>query len=155
MYLVDRTTRLVRGFLLSYGPEAVKRRIWEQQYSGPKWEFRDHTSDDRLYAHLEQHARKGSILDLGCGSGNTAAEVADSAYASYVGVDISEVALKKAMRRSRECGRENKNRFVRADFLAWKPTPDEQFDVILFRESDVFRPRAKGESTPWSATRNT
>jgi Methyltransferase domain len=51
------------------------------------------------------------------------------------------------MRRSRECGRENKNRFVRADFLAWKPTPAEQFDVILFRESMYFVPVQKVKDT--------
>jgi SAM-dependent methyltransferase len=147
LYLVERTIRFTRGFLLSYGPEAIKRRIWEEQYSGPKWEFRDHSSGDRLYGHLEEHARRGSILDLGCGSGNTAAELADSAYETYVGVDISEVALKKALRRTRECGRESKNRFVRADFLAWKPTPAEQFDVILFRESMYFVPVQKVKDT--------
>jgi len=143
LYLVDRTIRFVNGFLLSYGPESVKRRIWEKQYSGPKWLFRDHTTGDRLYAHLEQHAQHGSILDLGCGSGNTAAELADAAYQSYIGVDISEVALEKARQRSRECGREIKNQFVRADFLAWRPAPSQQFDVILFRESMYFVPVQK------------
>ena len=143
MYLVDRMIRLINGFLLSYGPESVKRRIWEKQYSGPKWLFRDHTTGDRLYSHLEQHAHHGNILDLGCGSGNTAAELADSAYECYIGVDISEVALEKARTRSRECGREDKNQFVRADFLAWNPDPSQQFDVILFRESMYFVPVQK------------
>jgi len=143
LYLFDRSIRFVNGFLLSYGPEAIKRRLWEKQYSGPKWLFRDHTSGDRLYLHLEKHARHGNILDLGCGSGNTAAELADSAYESYVGVDISETALEKARNRSRECGRENKNQFIRADFLTWKPVFSQKFDVILFRESMYFVPVQK------------
>ncbi len=143
LYLVEATIRLVNGFLLSYGPQSIKRRMWEKQYRGPKWLFRDNTSGDRIYAHLETHARKGRILDLGCGSGNTAAELADPAYESYVGVDISEVALEKARKRTQECGREGKNRFVRGDFLAWQPAPAEQFDVILFRESMYFVPMQK------------
>lgn len=141
MYIVDRSMRLFRGFLLSYGPQPVKRRIWEREYSGPKWHFRDNTSGDCLYAYLEEHAKNGSILDLGCGLGNTAAEIRDSAYQSYVGVDISEVALEKARSRSRECGREGKNDFVRADFLDFQPS--QKFDVILFRESMYFIPVQK------------
>jgi SAM-dependent methyltransferase len=135
LYLVDRTIQFVRGFLLSYGPQVVKRHVWDREYRNNMWQFRDHTTGDCVYRHLESHARHGSILDLGCGSGNTATELAESAYASYLGVDISEAALEKASVRSKEVGRAEKNQFARADFLDWQPSEPEQFDVILFRES--------------------
>jgi SAM-dependent methyltransferase len=133
LYIVKRSLGFVRGFLLSYGPRAIKRRVWEKEYSEDKWNFADNTVGDCVYGHLERHAANGSILDLGCGSGNTATELAASAYQTYVGVDISETALGKATRRTEECARQNKNRFVCGDFLAHVPT--ERFDVILFRES--------------------
>lgn len=123
----------MRGFLVSYGPRVIKRRVWDKEYSENKWYFADNTVGDCVYSHLERYAANGSILDLGCGSGNTATELAPSAYQTYVGVDISETALEKARRRTRESGRQGKNRFVCADFLAYEPTG--QFDVILFRES--------------------
>jgi 2-polyprenyl-3-methyl-5-hydroxy-6-metoxy-1,4-benzoquinol methylase len=134
LYLVDRTIRFVRGVLLSYGPQGIKQRVWDREYRRNMWQFRDHTAGDCVYPHLESHTHHGSILDLGCGSGNTATELSDAAYASYLGVDISEAALEKASTRTKESGREEKNRFARADFLEWQP-PSEQFDVILFRES--------------------
>ncbi len=145
MYIVDRTARFVRGFLLSYGPTNIKRRFWDKEYSAEKWSFAYNTVGDCVYSHLEKHAAGGSILDIGCGSGNTATEMAETAYQGYLGVDISEAALAKARRRSQECGRQDKNRFECGDFLAYVPTG--QYDVILFRESMYHVPLGKVKAT--------
>lgn len=133
MYIARRVVTFVQGFLASYAPSSVKKRIWDKDFSGGKWDFIDDTAGDCIYPHLEKHAHGGDILDLGCGPGNTANELANEAYRSYIGVDISEVALEKAAKRTRENGRADKNSFVNSDFLGYTPTRD--FDVVLFRES--------------------
>jgi SAM-dependent methyltransferase len=133
MYIARRVVTFVQGFLASYAPSSVKKRLWDKDFSGGKWDFIDDTAGDCIYPHLEKHARGGDILDLGCGPGNTANELANDSYRNYIGVDISEVALEKAVKRTRESGRAGKNNFVRSDFLGYAPTQD--FDVILFRES--------------------
>jgi len=132
MHIVDRTARFVRGFLLSYGPTNVKKRFWDKEYSEEKWAFAYNTVGDCVYPHLERYTADASILDIGCGSGNTSTEMAGT-YRSYLGVDISEAALAKARRRSQECGRGDKNSFACADLLTY--VPPGQYDVILFRES--------------------
>jgi SAM-dependent methyltransferase len=144
MYIVDRTARFVRGFLLSYGPTSLKRRFWDKEYSEEKWSFAYNTVGDCVYPHLERHTANGNVLDIGCGSGNTATEMADT-YCSYLGVDISEAALAKARRRSQECGRVEKNSFECGDFLTYVPT--DQYDVILFRESMYHVPLGKVKET--------
>jgi 2-polyprenyl-3-methyl-5-hydroxy-6-metoxy-1,4-benzoquinol methylase len=144
MYIVDRTARFVRGFLLSYGPTNLKKRFWDKEYSEEKWSFAYNTVGDCVYPHLERHTANGSILDIGCGSGNTATEMADT-YRSYLGVDISEAALAKARRRSQECGRGEKNSFEYGDFLTYVPAG--QYDVILFRESMYHVPLGKVKET--------
>jgi 2-polyprenyl-3-methyl-5-hydroxy-6-metoxy-1,4-benzoquinol methylase len=144
MYIVERTARFVRGFLLSYGPSNIKKRFWDKEYSEEKWAFAYNTVGDCVYSHLEKHAANATILDIGCGSGNTATEMAPI-YQSYLGVDISEAALAKARRRSQECGRGEKNRFETGDFLAYVPTG--QYDVILFRESMYHVPMGKVKAT--------
>lgn len=133
MYFVRRTRTFLEGFLKSYGPSNIKRLLWDKEFSGTKWDFIDNTVGDCIYPHLEKYARNGSILDLGCGPGNTANELASSAYRSYVGVDISEAALAKAVSRTQESGRTDKNSFARSDFLGYAPM--QEFDLILFRES--------------------
>jgi SAM-dependent methyltransferase len=128
-----RTLTFVRGLLLSYGPMKVKKALWNSEFSGNKWDFIDETSSDCVYVDLEKYARGGDILDLGCGPGNTANELAESAYRTYIGVDISESALAKGLKRTNKNGRAGKNSFVCSDFLSYTPTGE--FDVILFRES--------------------
>jgi SAM-dependent methyltransferase len=133
MYIVQRALTFTRGFLLSYGPTKIKKALWDKEFSSNKWNFIDDTASDCIYAHLEKHARGGDILDLGCGPGNTANELAENAYTTYLGVDISESALAKGVRRTKENGRADKNSFVCSDFLSYMPP--RKFDVILFRES--------------------
>jgi SAM-dependent methyltransferase len=133
VYIVQRTMVFVQGFLSSYGPSSIKKLLWDRDFSGNKWDFIDNTVGDCIYPHLERYARNGSILDLGCGPGNTANELNPSVYQSYVGIDISEVALAKAVKRTQENSRAEKNSFVCSDFLGYRPT--QEFDVILFRES--------------------
>ena len=145
MYIATRVLGLVQSGLKSYGPSNIKRLLWDTEYASDKWNFADNTIGDCVYAHLERHAANGSILDLGCGSGNTANELAEHAYQQYVGADISEVCLNKARQRSKATGRENKNRFVFGDFLTYVPT--QQFDVILFRESMYHVPMGKIKQT--------
>jgi SAM-dependent methyltransferase len=118
---------------MSYGPTSIKKRLWDREFSGTKWNFLDNTVGDCIYPHLEKYSKNGSILDLGCGPGNTANELAANAYTTYVGVDISEAALAKAVARTEKNGRADKNSFACSDFLGYAPT--QKFDVILFRES--------------------
>jgi 2-polyprenyl-3-methyl-5-hydroxy-6-metoxy-1,4-benzoquinol methylase len=145
MKIAQRIIGFTQSALKSYGPSSIKRFLWNREYSGDKWNFADHTIGDCVYSHLERHAAHGSILDLGCGTGNTSTELAANAYSLYVGVDISEACLTKARNRAREAGRADKNHFDCGDFLSYAPA--QQFDVILFRESMYHVPMGKIEST--------
>jgi 2-polyprenyl-3-methyl-5-hydroxy-6-metoxy-1,4-benzoquinol methylase len=144
MYLVGRSVRFLRGCLASYAPSSIKKVFWDREFSRGNWDFLDDTRGDCIYRHLERHAGNGCILDLGCGPGNTANELASTAYRKYVGLDISEAALEKARRRTEANGRSEKNSFVQGDFLSYTPT--QQFDVILFRESLYHVPMGKIKS---------
>lgn len=145
MYITERVQTLMRGFMKSYGPTRIKKRLWDEEFSGTHWDFINDTAGDCVYPHLERYAHGGSILDLGCGPGNTANELAVGAYRTYVGVDISEAALEKAVARTERNGRADKNHFEVADFISYEPR--EQYDVILFRESMYHVPLGKVKAT--------
>lgn len=141
MRSLKRLPRVAYNFLKAYGPTSFKKYSWDKEYLAEKWHFADNTAGDCVYPYLEKYLRNGRILDLGCGSGNTSTELTYSVYQSYVGVDVSDAALNKARKRSRACGRDNKNQFVCSDFFSYQPTGE--FDVILFRESLYHIPPAK------------
>ena len=133
MYIIQRSHQFLEGLLKSYAPANIKRLLWNKEFSGGKWDFIDNTAGDCVYSHLEKYAQNGSILDLGCGPGNTANELEATSYRTYLGVDISEACLAKAIKRTKENGRADRNSFAQSDFINYVPT--QQFDVILFRES--------------------
>jgi SAM-dependent methyltransferase len=136
---------MLRNAVANYGPSILKEALWDREYSAGKWYFNDNTAGDCLYPHLEKFAQNGSILDIGCGSGNTANELAATAYGTYLGVDISDAALEKARSWSEANGRVEKNQFARADMLEY--VPSQRFDVILFRESLYLVPLGKVKVT--------
>jgi SAM-dependent methyltransferase len=133
MNFAKRSANFVTSVIKQYGPSGLKKFLWDKEFSSTKWDFMDDTSADCIYPFLEKYAHNGNILDLGCGPGNTANEMAENVYQSYVGVDISQAALDKGVKRSLENGRTAKNSFVNSDFLGYNTT--QQFDIILFRES--------------------
>ena len=133
MNIVKRALFTPYNYLLRHAPSKLKKFCWDKEHGSGKWDFIDDTQGDCVYLYLEKYSANGAILDLGCGPGNTANELATTAYRAYVGVDISSVTLRKARERSQKCNRADKNRFVNSDILSYQPT--ENFNVILFRES--------------------
>jgi SAM-dependent methyltransferase len=71
------------------------------------------------------HAGVRTILELGCGTGNDAARLADAGY-SVTAADLSGEAVDQA--RARHGSRA---RFVVADITQRLPFPDEGFDAVM------------------------
>jgi SAM-dependent methyltransferase len=132
VYVAKRVVHYSTGLFLRYGPSGLRKTFWDKEFSSGKWSFADDTSGDVVYPHLEKYVGHGSVLDLGCGQGGTAVELT-APYGRYVGVDISEVALRRAREKVANAGLTSRASFACSDFLAFNP--DEKFDVILFRES--------------------
>jgi SAM-dependent methyltransferase len=133
MRLVQRVRNNVRAWLQTFGTQKTKKALWDNEFAEGKWSFLDETSGDFIYSFVEKWAHGGSILDLGCGSGNTANELSPGAYKKYTGVDISSIAIERATTRSACNARSHKANFVQSDIVTYVPT--EEFNVILFRES--------------------
>ncbi len=81
---------------------------------------------------FERHSPgKGSVLDLGCGTGEITARLAEKfPQATLVGVDLEEQHLERARSRCAEFGA--RVRFEFGDALALA-LPDAQFDLVVCR----------------------
>ena len=133
MKLAQQARSRARALLQIYGTRRMKEALWDADFAAGKWACLDETPGDVVYSLIDKWAHGGSILDLGCGSGNTANELRPGAFRKYIGVDISSIALEKAKARSASTGRSEKVHFVHSDISTYVPT--EEFNVILFRES--------------------
>lgn len=139
-----------RDLLQTHGSSKTKQRLWDEEFSNGRWDILDTTTDDCVYERIERWAKGGSILDLGCGSGNTANELEIGAFREYIGVDISESALSKARARTEGNGRASKCQFLQGDVVKYVPT--QKANVILFRESIYYikRPQVKAVLTRYA-----
>src|SRR4051812_24631879 len=110
-----KLTNVLRAVRQQWGTFETKHKLWDSEYGSGRWDHCAETPEARVYAYIEKYARSGDILDLGCGLGNTANEINGARYRNYIGVDVSDVALKRGAARSEANGRGAKNRFVLAD----------------------------------------
>src|SRR5260370_34756182 len=100
MHATQKMRNVIRGLLQRYASANVKRYLWDNEYRRGWWNCLDVMADDCLYPSVEKHAKNGSILDLGCGPGTTGNELNAAKYLFYTGVDISDVAIDKARKRT-------------------------------------------------------
>lgn len=138
MYLIDRLGAIARRILLERGGARIKEHIWNREFSGGRWTCLEDTVGDCVYQFVEKYCNGGSILDLGCGSGNTGVELDGTRYDVYTGIDISRVAIRTAMDRARSAGRIDKNKYFQSDIVEYTPT--RRHNVILFRDSIYYVP---------------
>jgi SAM-dependent methyltransferase len=138
MSIIEKLRNILRGRLKAWAPMATKRKVWNREFAEGRWDYIDHTEGDCIYDYVAKYCRRGSILDLGCGSGNTGNELDAECYADYEGVDISDIAVQRASLRTKLNGRSGKNRYFQSDISAYVPT--RKHDVVLFRESIWYIP---------------
>ena len=136
--LAGEVRNILRGVLQAYGTSNVKRHLWNREFSRGRWDCLDRTPGDCVYPYLEKYAANGSMLDLGCGSGSSGNELDQTKYRLYTGVDVSDVAIAKARRRTEENGRTAQNCYLQSDIFSYVPT--QQYHVILFRDSIYYIP---------------
>jgi SAM-dependent methyltransferase len=138
------TTHILNAVLKRWGGTSTKQRIWDDEYRSGKWNHLDPSARvevqrDLIYEALDRYSQGASILDLGCGTASTAIEL-KSDYASYLGVDISEIAIAQARQAvDRHSRLRHKARFAVSDILRF--LPEGEFGVILFRECLYYFPR--------------
>nr|AGZ94243.1 SAM-dependent methyltransferase [Kitasatospora sp. NRRL F-6133] len=118
-----------------WAPSAVRRWLWEREYTSGRWDYLDGGDDPLPTALVRKYARGGRILDLGCGTSANLRLDADG-YSFYLGVDISPDAIERARRLGRPA-----SEFEVADVTTFRPPG--RFDLVLLREVVYYLPAAR------------
>lgn len=140
-HLTTKIRNIMRRGVLQWGGVKFKKYIWNDEFLKGRWDCLRNTPGDCVYKYIEQYCNKGSILDLGCGSGNTGNELDINQYSTYTGVDVSSVAIQFALERTKANDRSKKNNYCQSDIYTY--TPCQKYNVILFRESIYYLPLNK------------
>lgn len=81
---------------------------------------------------VETFARNGKIISFGCGADDIIFHINPELYTSYVGIDISEVAIEKASLKASKLGLK-KCKFSVENMINWPG--DEDITLIILQES--------------------
>lgn len=114
------------------GDIPVSKNEWEAQYSGGQWAYMRDLDELTRYSITEGYFKHikwgGSLLDVGCGEGIFQQLLTPGCYSKYVGIDLSEVAIKRA-----SANEDERTFFICANALTY--IPDEKYDAIIFNET--------------------
>ena len=114
------------------GPRSCRWR-WNDQYRRGFWKYlrAPESRNQAITEFIAEHARGGGIVELGCGEGTLICTVDPVVYSSYLGLDISDVAIEEAIERTSRLGL-NKCRFDRMNMEDWVGGRD--ISVVIFEE---------------------
>lgn len=107
----------------------VNKLLWDYEYSKGEWDFLRSNEMTRLNATkelLRKNVQNGNILEIGCGEGVFYSHVLDLDFASYEGIDVSEVAINKIAKTESAA-------FFTADMEVYVPK-NAPFSVIILNE---------------------
>ncbi|HEY0511163.1 MAG TPA: class I SAM-dependent methyltransferase [Thermoanaerobaculia bacterium] len=131
--LSDRLAARVRAWetATGRGDAPLGKEAWEEQYRQGGWEFMRRLDEVARYSVIAgylHHLRPGgSVLDVGSGEGLLADHLRPLGYSRYLGVDLSETAIRQAAGRA-----DATTAFAAADAESYAP-PD-RWDAIVFNE---------------------
>ena len=111
----------------------LRRCSFNEYYKSGGWDRLDSSHSSEIVEVVERYARKGRILDMGCGTGILASRLADESFSYYRGVDASSEAVGPARKRASE-----KIDFEIGDIQRYECC--DEFDCIVFEESLYYVP---------------
>ena len=129
--MIQRLKRLlsVRGIhylVTRFGWKKLRSLSFDGKFQRGDWNFNNESPD--FVALIEKYCSKGKILALGCGTAPISSVLDPASFEAFVGVDLSNEAIKLASQRSTE-----KIRFETGDMTKYNFT--RKYDVILFSNS--------------------
>ncbi|KAH9975331.1 S-adenosyl-L-methionine-dependent methyltransferase [Lactifluus volemus] len=145
---IDNYTDVVDGYytnvteLYEYG--------WAQSFHFPRFykgeAFAASLARHEHYLSAQLCLRPGMrVLDVGCGVGGPAREIARFSDANIVGVNINEFQLERARRYAKDVGLENQVQFVKGDFMRLSEIFGENtFDAVYSIGATVHAPSWEG-----------
>lgn len=104
-------------------------KAWDEQFRLGIWG--GDTESPRVIERVVRLARGGRIVEFGCGHGQLARNLPAGSFSSYLGIDISALAVEEAAERAEKQGVRG-CRFEQGDMLTW--AGDSGVDLIVLLE---------------------
>jgi 2-polyprenyl-3-methyl-5-hydroxy-6-metoxy-1,4-benzoquinol methylase len=118
--------------LVKSHPLSNPQKRWNEQYLNQEWDYLTGIKEFAHYSVVAGYAtffkKGGHVLDLGCGEGLLTQYLHPERWDSYMGIDVSDVAVEKAKQKNL-----NNTGFMAANITEY--IPDRTFDIIIICEA--------------------
>jgi len=94
----------------------MNKLSWDKQFKAGVWWHLPRSAD--MLSLVAGLCRGGRIIEFGCGEGSLPFLLPSGSYASYLGYDISGLAIRRAQRHASAAGAANV-RFAQCDMAQW------------------------------------
>lgn len=102
---------------------------WNERYLKNDTPWEDGEISPEMIQMVSHFAsQKRDVLEIGCGLGTNARWLADSGY-NYIGIDISEEAIRKAKQRLEQKGLTDNTEFISVDIFEY--SAPSKYDVVF------------------------
>lgn len=125
----------IHHLVTRFAPTRLRSLAFDAKYRRGDWDFAGESSDE-LPLTVLQYGRGGDLLILGCGGASILASFEPAIFASVLGVDLSQEAIRRASRFATA-----NITFTPGDMTTFQC--ERPYDVILFSESLYYVPLAK------------
>lgn len=98
---------------------------------------------EHFLAHKMNIASNAAVLDVGCGVGGPAREIATFTNANVTGLNNNDYQISRAEAYAERRGLQHKLKFVKGDFMKM-PFSDATFDAVYAIEATVHAPKLEG-----------
>jgi len=98
---------------------------------------------EHYLAHKMNMQEGATVLDVGCGVGGPAREIAKFSGANIVGLNNNDYQIERATRYAEKEGLSKQLQFVKGDFMQMS-FPDNSFDAVYAIEATVHAPSLEG-----------
>ena len=127
--------------LKPYKAHVYAAKNWNKEYASGQWDYLEQVGEVARYSVMAGYCSffkgRGAILDIGCGTGVLMRRLREIGYGSYLGVDLSGEAIRRA-----KADEDETTRFEVADAATFVPNQD--YDAIIFNEILYYLPEPRG-----------
>jgi 2-polyprenyl-3-methyl-5-hydroxy-6-metoxy-1,4-benzoquinol methylase len=126
-----RATKRQLSRILPYRPRRASQEDLDSEHAVGYWDYLGEIQELGRFSVVAGYCRhvrpRASILEIGCGVGLLPERLGDAGYTTYVGIDVSAEAIRRA-----SAGSNTATTFIRHDAATYEPT--SHFDLIVFNE---------------------
>ena len=140
--IINKIKRKIRHILLKWNflpsrllTEPGGKEKLDKEYKSGIWDYLTGVEELSRFSVIAGYCKyfkpDADIIEIGCGEGLLMQRLCKNSFHSFIGIDISEEAIKRANQQKKE-----KSEFIATDAMLFNP--QKKYDIVIFNECTIY-----------------